>query len=93
MLRFPYEKVDVPFVKDHEILRGNKHPLMDSSNGFGIGSGFLSSGPEPSPQEKDKRIKVLQEMGASRSQAEALLKRFGWNPDIAGAVFFEANQR
>ena len=89
LLRFPHSNFDVPFVKDHEISRGKPAPPQEAS-GFGFGMSSLMA---PSKQDQDKKIKMLTEMGASRTQAEALLKRFGWNADMAAAVYFEANNR
>lgn len=92
MIRFPYDKVDVPFIKDHLITKG-KPAMMVETAGFGGLSSIVGKEPEPSDLEKERRIKVLQEMGASRSQAQALLARFGWNVDLSAGVYFDANQR
>ena len=92
ILRFPHERVDVPFIKDHEIIRG-KNELLAEGGSMGSLGNILPRGPEPGAQEKEKRIKTLQCMGASRAQSETLLKRCAWNVDLAGSVYFEENQR
>ncbi len=97
VLKFTEARVDVPFIKDHQIKR-NGVVLQSNQNtssalgGLGnFGNFSLVGGPEPNQQEKERRIKSLQDLGASRSQAVKLLERFGWNAELAAGVYFDAN--
>lgn len=107
MLRFTEARVDIPFIKDHEIERDKKPEMpLPSNQGVMIGGGpggllghlFGGMGiqpfgaPELSNQEKEKRIKTITDLGANKQQAQTLLQRFGWNTDLAGAIYFESKQ-
>lgn len=81
----------VEFVKDHQIER-DKRKVQHSSisnSGFWGGAGDV---PQLSPQEKEKRMKLLTDLGANRVQAEALLKRCNWDPDLAAGMFIDARR-
>ena len=101
-LRFTEAGVSVPFIKDHLIdkrqhirpqsgARGG--PGMASSVFFGnnVGIGGQPQGPPP-VQEQEKRIKSLTSIGASRDQAERLLKRMNWNADLAAGAFLDTRR-
>ena len=87
-IKFPNENnLVVEFVKDHLIERESRKAQQAISS-----SGFFSEGPEPSYQEKEKRIKLLMDLGASRVQAESVLKRCNWNPELAAGVFIDSRR-
>lgn len=86
-LKFSHEGIEVPFLKDHEIKKqARKGDSLTSS-------GLLDSSVEPSKAEQDEMVKKLVEMGASEDQAKTILKRTGWNVEVAASTFFEMLQR
>lgn len=81
VLRFPADNIEVPFLSDEEL---KEHCLRFFPN--------LPSAPSSSPQEeaeRERRIKTMMTMGASRSQAEDLLRTSDWNIGMAGAMLFQ----
>lgn len=48
---------------------------------------------EPPAGQKEEFIKKLTDMGANRDLAIALLKKCGWNVEVAGAAYFEQKDK
>ena len=82
-LKFSLEGVEIPFLPDHQIIKKDKPNLLNSS----VSS--EGSQAEPPQAKKQELIKVLVDMGASEEQAINLLKKSGWNGDIAASMLFE----
>ena len=74
----------MPFLKDHEI----KKSAHRAKGGQPTEPG-LQSIAEPPEDKKNEMIKTLEDMGSSKEQAVALLKRTGWNIEFAASAFFE----
>lgn len=90
VLRFPIDNFEVPFVKDHLI----KKKGSDHGNKGGLDYELTSNIPHqhslsPQSQDKERKIKILQDMGGTRQQAERILEKVGWNLEIAGSLYFE----
>jgi len=90
VLRFTGENVEVPFLKDHEIKKSaHKGGLGDSS----LSQSGVENTAEPDEAKKQEMIKKLEEMGATKEQATALLKKTWWNVEVAASAFFEMQQQ
>lgn len=78
-LKFTQEGVEVPFLKDHEIIKKKDRP-------YPINSGQEA---EPPQAKKQEMIQKLLEMGATEDQATKLLRESGWDAEVAASMLFD----